>query len=656
MDVMKTMKSISSGQPRQGPCKSPPQTHLQLIEMDGKVQNTSSTPSAATAFCVRLVKGYTSPEAIVLAAQRLSEILRRDLTAILPLFQRDRVVIKRNLPETEARRWQKTLSKAGILCEIQEIPPPTPAPSARTAAAETNQIRHTAPRQSPEQATPARTNDAGVIRQDMDDENDEEIWEAPFVLSEKLTHGSPDFSDSAPSDYKVQVIKTIGDCVVDSALLSRGRKYRIDTEQGRFCLARHSSGKPVAYLKPAFDGYVTNRRGEVMADLDSYKSETYRHSKRKAIYAIPLSEGIVVVVNDAGCRYCVSLAPSFSSPEIVVAKAPATFSWRHWAGSAGVHLIFLLCLSIYLYFQASTPDIPEPHFVKIDAAVLEKLEARKPPEPVKKEPPPPKAEPEPPVKKKTPPKKVKPRPATAKSRKKTANRPEVAKTTRHPNAGGGFGKGNIKNRNINQTGILSVLGNTKLSGPSEAMAAVTNLDAVPVPGATGKNFTVGGLKGSLGNGKISVATGEIVQTKGTRQVLRSAGAGGMGEIAALEKGTTGKKHVQAMVSAKLSRTVKIEGGMSREMVKRVIDQHLEEITYCYETALMENPSILGRIVFEWKILMNGRVGEIRIVASSVNSHEIHDCIKSAIKSWQFPKPTGAEVVVSYPFVFDLVAF
>jgi hypothetical protein len=55
-------------------------------------------------------------------------------------------------------------------------------------------------------------------------------------------------------------------------------------------------------------------------------------------------------------------------------------------------------------------------------------------------------------------------------------------------------------------------------------------------------------------------------------------------------------------------------------------------------------------------LMNGRVGEIRIVASSVNSHEIHDCIKSAIKSWQFPKPMGTEVVVSYPFVFDLVSF
>ena len=167
---------------------------------------------------------------------------------------------------------------------------------------------------------------------------------------------------------------------------------------------------------------------------------------------------------------------------------------------------------------------------------------------------------------------------------------------------------------------------------------------------------MGGIKGSLGDGKIVVATGEFVQTKESRQILRSAGASGDGGVAALERGDTGKKRVQAMVTARLNRTVKIEGGMSREMVKRVIDQHLSEITYCYESALISNPTIMGRIAFEWKILMSGEVGEIRILASSVNSHEVHDCIKSAIKSWQFPKPVGTEVIVSYPFVFDLVAF
>ncbi|MBT8373119.1 MAG: AgmX/PglI C-terminal domain-containing protein, partial [Deltaproteobacteria bacterium] len=139
-------------------------------------------------------------------------------------------------------------------------------------------------------------------------------------------------------------------------------------------------------------------------------------------------------------------------------------------------------------------------------------------------------------------------------------------------------------------------------------------------------------------------------------VLRSSGVGGQGRVAALEKGSVGQKKVMGMVQARLNKSVKIRGGMSREAVKRVIEQHLDEITYCYETALISNASIKGKITFEWKILMSGAVGEIRIKSSTIKSDEIYGCIKSAIKSWRFPKPVGNEVVVSYPFIFDIVGF
>jgi hypothetical protein len=111
-----------------------------------------------------------------------------------------------------------------------------------------------------------------------------------------------------------------------------------------------------------------------------------------------------------------------------------------------------------------------------------------------------------------------------------------------------------------------------------------------------------------------------------------------------------------MVTVTPDKTVRISGGLSMEAVKRVIDQHLGDITYCYETELINNPSIMGKVMFEWKILMSGEVGEVRIKSSSINSHEIHNCIKDSIRGWQFPKPSGAEVIVSYPFVFDIVAF
>ena len=142
----------------------------------------------------------------------------------------------------------------------------------------------------------------------------------------------------------------------------------------------------------------------------------------------------------------------------------------------------------------------------------------------------------------------------------------------------------------------------------------------------------------------------------TRHSVELVHSGGKGRVAALKKGKTGDNQVMAMVTASLNKKVKIQGGMSREAVKKVIDMHMDEISHCYETALVDNPSIVGRVVFEWKILLSGRVGEVRIKNSSINSDYIHSCIQSRIKSWQFPKPQGSEVMVSYPFIFDIVGF
>jgi outer membrane biosynthesis protein TonB len=626
-------------------------------------------PAVDATYAVRLVNNYDSGEAVDQAVDRLARMLRADPKKIRPLVEKDYFVIKKNLAATEAARWKNALLKAGIAYDVQvenaRVPKLTedhrPAADGIQPVAQGNTAEVVPPssRNAILSGKPLPMAAAGPLGEE--DEDEDEIWEARFSLQQKLTLGAPDHGDRY-MPAQLQVTKSIGSSVIDVGHLAGNKKYHIDTEAGRICLARYKprTGASV-YITSQMRGYVENARGRVTADLDEYKSEAFLFRKGSLLYRVPVPQKGAVVIDDGPCRYRVLLTRRLPSPKVAVAPTPPSFTWKHWAWSAGTHLFFLLCLAVYLYFQAAAPKPQVPHFVKIDPSLLHRLEALQAPKPPKVEPPPPKPEPVKVAEKLQPPKKKpvakrrKPILNASKSRR-NARRIAGRSSSRHPRAGGGYGKGNIKNRNINQTGLLSVLSSKSMGGPSEAIAAVTNLDAVPVPGASDKNFTVGGVKGSLGNGKIAVATGAMIQTKGSQKVLRSAGVRGKGEVAALERGSTGKRQVQAMVTAKMSRTVKIEGGMSREMVKQVIDQHLQEITYCYENALMSNPNILGRMVFEWKILMNGRVGEIRIVASSVNSHEIHDCIKSAIKSWQFPKPMGTEVVVSYPFVFDLVSF
>ena len=628
-------------------------------------------------YCVKLLNQYASDEQRKRAAANLARLLRREMSKVEPLLYHTEFVLKRDLDRVTAEKWIATLQKGGILSQAQckgdgeeraanEAPSPilphsTSLKGLHATVHESSSVRehtHTLPESAIAVFGSGETLDWLPV--DEEDEDDE-IWEADFSVKETLAAPHAKGHQILKAAQQVQIIKTMGDSVADMRFLDKGKRYFLDATGGRICLAENRSEKKTfAYFSPDLEGYVTTAGGK-RTSLNAFQRDEYLYRKRKQLYRLPLSSDTVVTIREGRCRYDISLTDTLPSPHVAGKVIPKTMTWRHWAYSAAMHLCLVMCMSVYFYFNAIAPQKQEPHFVKIDISTLQAMEAKKmkKPEPKKEVPPPPKPEPMKVAQKELPKKPPKQPPVQAsKNAKKSQKVAKVQQRSRHPKAGGGFGKGNIANRNVNQTGLLSILGKNAVAGPSEAIASVTNLDAVAVPGATEKNFTVGGIKGSLGSSKISVGSpgGGMMQTKGSKQVLRSAGVGGKGEVAALERGSTGQKQVKAMVTAKMSRTVKVEGGMSREMVKRVIDQHLSDITYCYESTLVSNPTIMGRVIFEWKILMSGRVGEIRIVASSINSHEIHDCIKRAIKTWQFPKPVGGEVVVSYPFVFDLVAF
>jgi len=628
---------------------------------------TKPAVSDDASYAVRLVNRYNSPEAMDTAIANLAKMFHVDCEKIKPLVGRNHFVLKKGLSGIEAAQIQNTMLRAGVVCDVQIAdPPPTPL-KCKAPLAEAPPIplsdEPDEKRSIPETVTNKEVEHLPSDFFPVDEEEDEdgEIWEAPFSLNQVLFQNAQP-EEKGDARIGLQIVKTMGDAVVDAVSLEKSQKYHIQSDGARICLVNHHLSGATVTIPASFGGVVLDQSGVITADLNSYKINTYQNPKDRSIFDVPMPDKGAIVIDGGGCRYRIDRVQRFSGPDVDVAPAPKYLQWQHWALSLGIHFFLVMVITITAYFQTLTPEKQKLHFVKIDRSMLQQqMEVPKKKPELKKQPPPErqpqkKAEAVKPPQKQRPKKKVTPAVKIAKKSRRGKKVARVPQASKHPKAGGGFGEGNIKNRDINQTGLLSVLGGPSIAESSQAMAAVTNLDAVSVPGATEKNFSVGGLKGALGNGRIAVATGEIVQTKGATQVLRSAGARGKGDVAALERGTTGKKRVQAMVTAKMNRTVKIEGGMSREMVKRVIDQHLDEITYCYETALMSNPSILGRMVFEWKILKNGRVGEIRIVASSVNSNQIHGCIKSAIKSWQFPKPVGTEVVVSYPFVFDLVSF
>jgi hypothetical protein len=97
---------------------------------------------------------------------------------------------------------------------------------------------------------------------------------------------------------------------------------------------------------------------------------------------------------------------------------------------------------------------------------------------------------------------------------------------------------------------------------------------------------------------------------------------------------------------------KVDDGLSQEEVGRVIHSHLSEVRYCYESTLLKISDLQGKLVIDFLILPDGAVQNAKLNQSSVNDSSLAHCLVSKLMNWKFPKPKGgAEVAVSYPFIF-----
>ena len=96
---------------------------------------------------------------------------------------------------------------------------------------------------------------------------------------------------------------------------------------------------------------------------------------------------------------------------------------------------------------------------------------------------------------------------------------------------------------------------------------------------------------------------------------------------------------------------KVRGGIDKEIVRRVIRRHLNEVKFCYEKELMKNQELFGRVVTEFTIAANGTVIASVVQSSTLGNSPVEQCIAGAVRRWEFPKPDGGGlVIVSYPFM------
>lgn len=95
-----------------------------------------------------------------------------------------------------------------------------------------------------------------------------------------------------------------------------------------------------------------------------------------------------------------------------------------------------------------------------------------------------------------------------------------------------------------------------------------------------------------------------------------------------------------------------KGRLDKELIRRVIRQHIMEVRTCYERELSKNSKLGGRVLIHFIIGTGGEVTKSEVESSTLGNTVVEECIAAAVRSWSFPKPQGGVVSVTYPFVLQ----
>lgn len=194
--------------------------------------------------------------------------------------------------------------------------------------------------------------------------------------------------------------------------------------------------------------------------------------------------------------------------------------------------------------------------------------------------------------------------------------------------------GNIK-------GLGALMGSESALG-NEAMNALGNMDGRTVGDAWGNN----GM-GYVGVGHGGDGTGDNTIGGGPWGTLgRSGGNPGYGRFTPAARL---KDHRVTTPDWTLG-PPEVKGSLDKELIRRVIRQHMNEVKFCYEKELTRDNSLQGRVVVKFAIGGMGNVMTSVVESSTLRAGRTDGCIAEAVRRWMFPKPQNGIVMVSYPFV------
>ena len=205
-------------------------------------------------------------------------------------------------------------------------------------------------------------------------------------------------------------------------------------------------------------------------------------------------------------------------------------------------------------------------------------------------------------------------------------------------------------RNAGILGILAQQDTHFLASVNGGAFAVGNDDqdawGTMVGTEIGEAYGTGGL-GLIGSGRGGGDGSGLIGMGGTGLLGHGPGTGGKSYG---PKGGTGfGPRAPKTPVASIGKDV-VVGDVDKDLIRRVVRAHINEVRSCYNSGLTRNPNLDGRVTIQFSILGNGKVGSSLVQENTTKDNAVGDCIAKAVKRWSFPRVrNGGTAVVTYPF-------
>jgi hypothetical protein len=213
----------------------------------------------------------------------------------------------------------------------------------------------------------------------------------------------------------------------------------------------------------------------------------------------------------------------------------------------------------------------------------------------------------------------------------------------------------------------------RAASPAPSLQALSNPRGLLSPLAHAGEGLAKALSGGLGGGELAQAVGNlhgpsVGAANGEGGLfLKDSGSGGGGPPEAQSigriptRGLPGAPVVSLrrddkprQVPPRIDDEVDVTGTFDRDLIRKVIRDHVGQFRYCYERELRARPGLAGKLSVRFVISPTGAVRAAEVAGDSpLQDRGLGECVTARLRDLNFPPPKGGrgEAVVHYPFVF-----